>query len=353
MSQGSESPLFCREDTPPRSGVPPGYVSIRPLLLQRQQSLSSQQSLSNTAIEDDAPPSETDAASIALDSDFAQETSLLASQVEPIVEERHEEEPIARDQVWQTASFARHHSKSQMFIGETPQQVVEFAQPQHGSAGHESSLFNKEDTPPRSGVPPGYLSMRSVTGRRARRIPSPVGRSIPAIPEESHGSHSRPKRTAPLAPPLRHRPSSYSVSTAPTPNSHSTQPIAQQQRSILPYVFQPSSVPQTPMESTLAEPLITKWQARSGAANYPKYSPVTTTTTEGVYTLTDAQVYWNARGRPQCFKIGCDNNQGIGYSTGISRDEHIANSRFHKEVSHLWFEQTKRGHQNGRDYPLL
>ncbi|KAG9571513.1 hypothetical protein KCU71_g97, partial [Aureobasidium melanogenum] len=53
MNQGDESPLFCRDDTPPRSGVPPGYTSIRPLLLQQQQSSSSHQTQRSIAFEDE------------------------------------------------------------------------------------------------------------------------------------------------------------------------------------------------------------------------------------------------------------------------------------------------------------
>ncbi|KAH0330760.1 hypothetical protein KCU71_g98, partial [Aureobasidium melanogenum] len=120
----------------------------------------------------------------------------------------------------------------------------------------------------------------------------------------------------------------------PTLQPASSQSLAQQQRPILPYVFQPSNVPQTPVETTLAAPLITKGEATSGTAVYPSYSPVTTTTAEGLYTLTDAQVYWNSLGRPQCFKMGCDNNQSIG------RSHILVTNRLSEDI-------------NGRDYPLL
>ncbi|KAG9516487.1 hypothetical protein KCV07_g6784, partial [Aureobasidium melanogenum] len=412
MNQGDESPLFSRDDTPPRSGVPPGYTSIRPLLLQRQQSSSSHQTQRSIAFEDevlqdfgetDGSPEEDngtssvlvnlnndyesdtiDAAPMAAESDSVPNTflSIVHDQVTSQSYDESEDAAGNENQVSPDDSFSGSREPSD----DEYEQTVEVAQPQRGSVGDESPLFCREDTPPRCGVPPGYQSLRSVIGRRVHErhgvAQSPVTQHLPAIAEEPHGSfieqqqptrvyptsqHSSTDRvafsgqtlsqyrrttgsrlglTAPQRPQPRPRP-------VPTSQPASTQSLAQQQRPILPYVFQPSSVPQTPVETTLAAPLITKREATSGTAVYPSYSPVTTTTAEGLYTLTDAQVYWNSRGRPQCFKVGCDNNQGIGYRSEYSRDQHISNTRFHKEVPHLGYEQTKRGYQNGRDYPLL
>ncbi|KAG9762466.1 hypothetical protein KCU73_g1904, partial [Aureobasidium melanogenum] len=412
MNQGDESPLFCRDDTPPRSGVPPGYVSIRPLLLQQQQSSSGHHTQRRTEFEDevlqdsgetDASPEEDngtssalvnlnnghesdtiDAAPMAAESDSVPNTflSIVHDQVNSQSYDESEDAAGNENQASADDSF----SGSREPPDDGYEQTVEVAQPQQGSVGDESPLFCREDTPPRSGVPPGYESLRSVIGRRVHErhgaAQSPVAQHLPVIPEESRGSvieqqqptqvyptsqHSSTDRvafsgqpllqdqrttgsrldlTGPQRPQPRPRP-------FPTWQPASTQSLAQQQRPILPYVFQPSSVPQTPVEITLAAPLITKGEATSGTAVYPSYSPVTTSTAEGLYTLTDAQVYWNSLGRPQCFKMGCDNNQGIGYRSEYSRDQHISNTRFHKEVPHLGYEQTKRGHQNGRDYPLL
>ncbi|KAH0280428.1 hypothetical protein KCU91_g1012, partial [Aureobasidium melanogenum] len=374
--------LFCRDDTPPRSGVPPGYASIRLLLLQRQQSSSSHHTQRSTEFYDrvlqdpretaDSPEEDDGTSSAPVNLDYEPEND--AFNVAPVATESDSVQntslPMAHDQ----ENSQRYDDESQTspddrFSGslEPPvegyDQTAEVAQPQRGNIGDESPLFCREDTPPRSGVPPGYQSLRSVMGRRAGRARSPVAQRLPSIPEEPRESvmgqqqstqmywtsqHSSIDRVAssgqallqlaPLRPQPRPRP-------IPTSQPASTQSLTQQQRPILPYVFQPPTVPQTPMESALATPLITKGEARSGTAVYPKYSSVTTTTADGLYTLTDAQVYWNACGRPQCFKIGCDNNQGIGYSSEASRDEHISNTRFHKEVSHLGYEQTRRGYR--------
>ncbi|KAH0365991.1 hypothetical protein KCU65_g5681, partial [Aureobasidium melanogenum] len=389
MNQGDESPLFCRDDTPPLSGVPPGYVSIRPLLLQRQQLASIQHVQRGAEFEnkDLHSPGETDApveadggtssalvdlnnapgghavdaSPFAAEGDFAQYTSLSVIH-DRSPSQSHDE---TRDAVLDESQVSSHDifSGSLDPSGEESEQTVEI---EAGDVGYEGPLFCREDTPPRSGVPPGYQSLRSVVGRRARRSRSPMAQRLPDVPEAPRSIESRqpsslhrissqsqrvpePRlyQTTPLDHQSRPQPLSSSMPAPPTP------PVARQQRPILPYVFQPSSVPQTPMETTLAAPLITKGQARSGTAVYPKYSPVTTNTAEGLYTLTDSQVYWDSRGRPQCFKVGCDNNQGIGYSTDVSRDEHITNTRYQSQVPHLGFEQTKRGYQNERDYPLL
>ncbi|KAG9945047.1 hypothetical protein KCU85_g7509, partial [Aureobasidium melanogenum] len=391
MDQGDESPLFCRHDTPPRSGVPPGYVSIRPLLLQRQQSVSVQQDQYSAESEEEAfqspgqarLPNEgghgrsrslidfddgfvdhgNDSASTVTEIDHVQYTSLPSFLDRSATQSYDVRENAALDegQVSPDDSLTESLEPSD---GQY-EQTVEDAQPQRGPFGDESPLFCRENTPPRSGVPPDYRPLRPFMGSRARRSRSPVAQHLPGLPETSHGLDTQHRQSArvytatqhssfnPLAPfqttPLRPQPR-----PRPIPASQTTfTPSAAQQRPILPYVFQPSSVPQTPMESTLAVPLITKGEARSGTAVYPKLSPVTTTTAEGLYTLTDAQVYWNSRGRPQCFKLNCDNNQSIGYSSEVSRDEHITNTRYHSQIPHLGYEQNKRGYQNGRDYPLL
>ncbi|KAH0346165.1 hypothetical protein KCU83_g7495, partial [Aureobasidium melanogenum] len=341
MNQGDESPLFCRDGRPPRSGVPPGYVWIRPLLLQRQQSSSSHQvhctidGTSSAPVNLDYEPDNdaSNVAPVATESDSVQDTSLPMAHDQENSQRYDDESQVLPDD-----SF----SESLEPPAEEHGQTVEVAQTHRGNIGDGSPLFRREDAPPRSGVPPGYQSLRSVMGRRAGRARSPVAQRLPSIPEELRESvlgifGSSLVQLAPLRPQPRPRP-------IPTSQPASTQSLTQQQRPILPYVFQPPTLPQTPMESALATPLITKGEARSGTAVYPKYSSVTTTTAEGLYALTDAQVYWNACGRPQCFKIGCDNNQGIGYSSEASRDEHISNTRFHKEVSHLDYEQTRRGY---------
>ncbi|KAG9700533.1 hypothetical protein KCU95_g710, partial [Aureobasidium melanogenum] len=391
MDQGDESPLFCRHDTPPRSGVPPGHVSIRPLLLQRQHSESAQQDQYSAESEEEAfqssgqarPPNEggqgrssalidfddgfvdhgNDSASAATKIDYAEYTSLPSCLDQSATHsyDVRENAAISEGQVSPDDSLAE---SLELSDGQYEQTVGD-AQPQRGPFGDESPLFCRENTPPRGEVPPGYRSLRPVMGTRARRSQSPVAQHLPGLPETSHGLNTQHRQSTraytaiqqssfnPLAPfqttPLRPQPRPRPI---PASQTTLTQPAAQN-RPILPYVFQPSSVPQTPMESTLAAPLITKGEARSGNAVYPKHSPVTTTTAEGLYTLTDAQVYWNSRGRPQCFKIGCDNNQGIGYSSEVSRDEHITNTRYHSQTPHLGYEQTKRGYRNGREYPLL
>ncbi|KAH0166182.1 hypothetical protein KCU67_g4414, partial [Aureobasidium melanogenum] len=412
MNQGDESPLFCRDDTPPRSGVPPGYTSVRPLLLQRQHSSSSHQIQRSIDFQDevlqdfgetDASREEDngtssalvnlnnghesdtiDAAPSAAESDPVPNTFLSIVHDQATSQSYDESEDAAGNE--NQASADDSFSGSREPPDDEYEQTVEVTQPQQGSVGDESPLFCGEDTPPRSGVPPSYQSLRSVMGRRVHErhgaAQSLVAQYLPVIPEESRGSvieqqrptqvyptpqHSSTDRvafsgqtlsqnqhttgsrldlTAPQRPQPRPRP-------IPTLQPASSQSLAQQQRPILPYVFQPSSVPQTPVETTLAAPLITKGEATSGTAVYPRYSPVTTTTAEGLYTLTDAQIYWNSLGRPQCFKMSCDNNQGIGYRSEYSRDQHISNTRFHKEVPHLGYEQTKRGYQNGREYQLL
>lgn len=366
MIQGDESPLFCRDDTPPRSGVPPGYVSIRPLLLQRQHSASGQQTRFSAEFEDEAPRTESeigvpldeddstssalanfddnleshavDAASVAMESDPEQTTFLPTVPDQPVYQSFDEGEDPAQDESQVYDSF----SESLVAPAQEDEHLNKAARPQRWTVGDQSPLFCREDTPDRSGVSPGY---KSVMRRRAREIPSPVSRDVPAMVEETQNPRAQPNRTALLSTQSRKQPSSLSIPTASASQPAPPRPLAQQQRLILPYVFTPSAVPQTPMESTLADPLVTKWQAQSGAAVYPKHSLVTTTTSEGLYTLTDGQVYWNSRGRRQCFKLGCDNNHGIGYTTEQSRDEHISNSRFHKEVPHHGFEQTKRGYR--------
>ncbi|KAG9959651.1 hypothetical protein KCU61_g7234, partial [Aureobasidium melanogenum] len=365
MTQGDESPLFCRDDTPPRSGVPPGYVSIRPLLLQRQQSSSSHQVHCTIEFEDEVlqDPGET---SVSLEEDSGTSSAPLNLDYEPD-NDAFNVAPVATesDSVQNTSlPMAHDQENSQRYDDESQASPADsfFGSFEPPVEGYDQTV-EVLNLSVESGVPPGYQSLRSVMGRRAGRARSPVAQRLPSIPGElresvlgqqqstqmywtsQHFSIDRVASSgqallqlAPLRPQPRPRP-------IPTSQPASTQSLTQQQRPILPYVFQPPTVPQTPMESALATPLITKGEARSGTAVYPKYSSVTTTTAEGLYTLTDAQAYWNACGRPQCFKIGCDNNQGIGYSSEASRDEHILNTRFHKEVSHLGYEQTSRGYR--------
>ncbi|KAG9606291.1 hypothetical protein KCU77_g186, partial [Aureobasidium melanogenum] len=364
MNQGDESPLFCRDDTPPRSGVPPGYVSIRLLLLQRQQSSSNHQIQRTIESEVETPQSFSDADASTEEDDGASST-LINLDYEP-ENDASNVATVATDS--RSAPNTSLVSELSAFKGYDER---EDATRDENQASHDDGLFESLEAPAVDGVPPGYQSLRAVMGRRAGEGRSPVAQSLLAIAEEPRGHDMKQQRSIQMHPTSQHSFTNRVASSGralsqtaplrpqppsrPIPNSQptSTQSVCQQQRPILPYVFQPSGVPQTPMESILAAPLITKGEARSGTAVYPSYSPVTTTTAEGLYTLTDAQVYWNSRGRPQCFKIGCDNNQGIGYGSEASRDEHISNSRFHKEVSHLGYEQTKRGYQNGRDYPLL
>lgn len=376
MHQRDESPLFCRKDTPPRSGVPPGYVSMRPLILQRQRSLSSHQHQHSTELEDEAPqhtsqtdvsPTENqsssaalvdlnshlradaiDAVSVGSEGEYAQYQVQDQSASQRGDEEEADacnERSTLDDSVFEPVDVP----------AETWARTVENFQPQHGTVGSESSLFCREDTPPRSGVPPGYEAPKSAMGRRAceRRTPVAWPRIVhgsAAMFEEPQKTPSRLELSNSLAS-ESHQPAPTSTPALPVFQPPTAQPNAQQQRPILPYVFAPSFVPQTPMESTMADPLVTKGEARSGTAVYLKHSPVTTTTSEGLYTLTDGQVYWNSRGRRQCFKLGCDNNHGIGYTSEQSRDEHISNTRLQREVPHLGFEQTKRGYRKSHGQP--
>ncbi|KAG9711226.1 hypothetical protein KCU77_g126, partial [Aureobasidium melanogenum] len=138
MNQGDESPLFCREDTPPRSGVPPGYVSVRHPLLQRQQSPSIQHVQRDTESEDEAfrNPGKIDAAaeeddgtssslvnltndfdidaidvaSIATESDSVQNTSLSMIHDQATSPSNHKSEDAARDE--KQASPAHSFSES-------------------------------------------------------------------------------------------------------------------------------------------------------------------------------------------------------------------------------------------------
>lgn len=52
--------------------------------------------------------------------------------------------------------------------------------------------------------------------------------------------------------------------------------------------------------------------------------------------MTDAQIYWNGRGRAQCLKISCGNNRGIGYTSTRCRNDHIRRS-------HGIFDQPRAG----------
>lgn len=369
MTQGDESPLFCRDDTPPRRGVPPGYVSIRSLILKPDQSVPSCPHHRSAVLEENAPhfiseqgvsPQEDNSTSntlVNLNNNFeadAIDTASVATQSDsvqipfpsPVQDQRvYQSDDEIEDPVQDEGQVHDSFSGSLEPPGQEREQISEVDQSQHGLIGGQSPLFCRENTPPRSGVPPGYQSLRSVMGSRARARLSLAGQGAPAVIEKPHESHAQPDRTAPPTPWPRHQSSSISMPTVSSSQPAPPRPLTQQQRPILPYVFAPSAVPQTPMESTLADPLVTRWEAQSGTAVYSKHSPITTTTSEGLYTLTDGQVYWNSRGRRQCFKLGCDNNHGIGYTTEQSRDEHISNSRFHKEVPHHGYEQTKRGYR--------
>ncbi|KEQ58635.1 uncharacterized protein M437DRAFT_69787 [Aureobasidium melanogenum CBS 110374] len=221
MDQGYESPLFCRHDTPPRSGVPPGYVSIRPLLLQRQQSESDQQDQYSAESGEEAfqssgqarPPNEggqgrssalidfddgfadhgNDSASAATESDYAQYTSLpsFLDQVATQSYDLRENAAFGEGQVSPDDSLA----ESLELSDGRYEQTVEAAQPQRGPVGDESPLFCRDNTPPRSDVPRSYRSLRSLMGTRARRSQSPVAQNNPGLRETSRGLETQHRQS--------------------------------------------------------------------------------------------------------------------------------------------------------------
>ncbi|KAG9711225.1 hypothetical protein KCU77_g127, partial [Aureobasidium melanogenum] len=78
----------------------------------------------------------------------------------------------------------------------------------------------------------------------------------------------------------------------------------------------------------------------------PVLTSVIVYTSEGPYTMTDGQVYWNGRNRAQCLSNGSSNNRGLGYVTPKGRNEHI-----HK--AHGTFSQPNTGDRNGQYYEVL
>ncbi|KAG9664578.1 hypothetical protein KCU95_g8315, partial [Aureobasidium melanogenum] len=211
--------------------------------------------------------------------------------------------------------------------------------------GDESPLFCREDTPPCSGVPPGYVSIRPFLLHRQQT-------SLIYQPQHNTESENEvPQSTSKTDASLEE--DDGMSSAVVNLNSDTTNTIwgsfEKDSTSLLMIHDQSTSQSCDESEdaarnenqaspddsfSELLEPPAEKYE-QTAEVTQPRR----------LYTLTDAQVYWDSRGRPQCFKIGCDNNQGIGYRNELSRDQHISNTRLHKGVPHLGYEQTKRGYR--------
>ncbi|KAH0158412.1 hypothetical protein KCU67_g7522, partial [Aureobasidium melanogenum] len=142
--------------------------------------------------------------------------------------------------------------------------------------------------------------------------------------ETSYGDLAAPRPVASSQPPSAFSSQQYGVQQVVSQQNFNQQVTLQQGSTStgnVPPTLGPPLIPTTATQQLLT--IITEADAQAGRAVYPVSAPVIVQTTEGLYTMTGGQVYWNGRNRAQSLQNVCSNNRGIGCSTPKGRNEHI------------------------------
>jgi hypothetical protein len=152
-----------------------------------------------------------------------------------------------------------------------------------------------------------------------------VGYLEPGDDEEtSYGDLAAYRPVASSQPPSAFSSQQYGVQQVVSQQNSNQQVTLQQESTSTGNTPPALGPPLLPMTVTQQLPtIITEADAQAGRAVYPVSAPVIVQTTEGLYTMTGGQVYWNGHNRAQRLQNVCSNNRGIGCSTPKGRNEHI------------------------------
>ncbi|KAH0384032.1 hypothetical protein KCU92_g4774, partial [Aureobasidium melanogenum] len=175
-----------------------------------------------------------------------------------------------------------------------------------------------------------------------------VGYLEPGDDEEtSYGDLAAYRPVASSQPPSAFSSQQYGVQQVVSQQNSNQQVTLQQESTSTGNTPPALGPPLLPMTVTQQLPtIITEADAQAGRAVYPVSAPVIVQTTEGLYTMTGGQVYWNGHNRAQRLQNVCSNNRGIGCSTPKGRNEHI-------RKAHSVFNQPNAGDQTSQYYEVL